>query len=68
MDTLTLDVRDLPDEKIQELQRLIERWKHEATPAIEPAPVTKRKVLPSEFVPFKTKLTGPLTRALAYAE
>ena len=36
MDTLTPDVRDLPDEKIEELRRLVERWKHETTPAISP--------------------------------
>ena len=66
METLTLDVRDLPDEKIQQLQRLVARWKHEAKPAIEPAPLKKRKVAPSEFTPSLTKFKAPLTRALAY--
>ena len=66
MDTLTLDVRDLPDEKIQQLRRLVERWKHETKPAIESAPIKKRKVEPSEFTPGLTKFKAPLTRALAY--
>lgn len=66
MDTLTLDVRDLPDEKIQQLRRLVESWKHEAGPAVEPAPIKKRKVDPSEFTPGLTKFKAPLTRALAY--
>jgi hypothetical protein len=68
MDTLIIDVRGLPDEKIQELARKIEQWKRETRPAIDPAPIKKRKVFPSEFVPHKTKLKGPLTRALAYEE
>ena len=68
MDTLTLDVRDLPDEKIQQLRSLVERWKHEATPVVEPVPIKKRKVDPSEFTPGLTKFKAPLTRALAYEQ
>ena len=68
MDTLTLDVRNLSDEKIQQLRRLVESWKQEAKPAIEPAPIKKRKVDPSEFTPSLSKFKAPLTRALAYEE
>ncbi len=67
MDTLTLDVRNLPDEKIQQLRRLVESWKQEK-PAEGPAPIKKRKVDPSEFTPGLTKFKAPLTRALAYEE
>ena len=68
METLTLDVRDLPDEKIQQLQRLVESWKQEAKPGIEPALIKKRKVDPSEFIPGLTKFGAPLARTLAYEE
>lgn len=63
MDTITLDVHDLPDEKVRELQRMVERWKREASGA---EPPTKRRVDPSEFVPRDSKLKAPYTRALAY--
>ena len=66
MDTLTVDVRGLPDEKIRQLQQLVEDWKHEEKSQIEPVAIKKRKVDPSEFTPSLTKLKGPLTRALAY--
>ena len=66
MDTLTVDVQGLPDEKIQELERKIERWKQEVQPATEPAPIKKRKVDPSEFIVRDSKLKAPYTRALAY--
>lgn len=69
MDTLTLDVRNLPDEKIRELQRLAARWKREADGApVARVPVAKRKVRPDEFAPGLTKFKAPLTRALAYEE
>ena len=68
MDTLTLDVRHLPDEKIQQLRRLVESWKQEAGPGIELAPSRKRRVHPSEFAPGLTKFKVPLARALAYEE
>ena len=67
MDTLTLDVRDLSDEKIQQLRQLVESWKQEK-PVIEPALIKKRKVDPSEFTPSLSKFKAPLTRALAYEE
>ena len=67
MDTLTLDVRDLPDEKIQQLRQLVESWKQEK-PAIEPSLIKKRKVDPSEFTPGLTKFKALLIRALAYEE
>ena len=67
MDTLTLDVRNLPDEKIQQLRRLVESWKQEKT-SIELALIKKRKVDPSEFTPGLSKFKAPLTRALAYEE
>ena len=67
MDTLTLDVRDLSDEKIQQLRRLVESWKQEKT-SIELALIKKRKVDPSEFTPGLSKFKAPLTRALAYEE
>ena len=68
MDTLTIDVRDLPDEKVRELQQKIERWKQEESTTPEPGGIKKRKVDPSEFVPGLTKFKVPLTRALAYKE
>jgi hypothetical protein len=36
--------------------------------AFRTALIAKRHVEPSEFVPHKTKLKGPLTRLLAYEE
>ena len=68
MDTLTLDLRVLPDERVQQLRRLVKSWKQEATPAIKPALIKRRKVDPSEFTPGLTKFKSPLTRALAYEE
>ena len=65
METLTLDVRDLPDEKIQQLRQLVERWKQEK-PAIEPSLIKKRTVDPSEFIVRDSKLKAPYSRALAY--
>ena len=67
MDTLTVDVRGLPKNKVHELERLIERWKQEHLTG-EPVPIRKRRVDPAEFVPRKTKVKGRLTRALAYEE
>ena len=64
MDTLTLDVRDLPDEKIEQLRSMVERWKNEATPSAGPA--AKRTVHPSDFIVRDSKLKAPYTRALAY--
>jgi len=66
MDTLTLDVRDLPDGKIQQLQRLVESWKQEIKAGIQTAPIKKRKVDPSEFIVRDSKLKAPYSRALAY--
>ena len=68
MDTLTVDVRGLPDEKVRHLEQLIEEWKQEERLEIKPVTVKKRKVDPSEFASYKTKLTGPLTRELAYEQ
>lgn len=65
MDTLTLDVRDLPDDKVRELQRLVERWRREAAGA-EQGAIRKRRVDPAEFVPRDSKLKAPYSRALAY--
>ena len=66
MDTLTLDVRGLPDERVRQLQQLVDIWKRKERPDPGPVGTAKRKVDPSEFRSFKTRLTGPLTRALAY--
>ena len=66
MDTLTIDVRGLPDDRVHELEQLIEKWKQGGWAGIKPAATKRRKVDPSEFPSFRTKLTGPLTRALAY--
>ena len=68
MDTLTVDVRGIPDERIRQLERIIEQWKKEEQPIIKPMAIKKRKVHPSEFPSYKTKLTGPLTRELAYEQ
>ncbi len=68
MDMLTVDVRGLPDETIQELERKINHWKQEAQLAGGQQPIKKRKVDPSEFTPHLTKFKAPLTRALAYEE
>ena len=65
METLTLDVRDLPDEKIQQLRQLVERWKQEK-PAEGPSLIKKRTVDPSEFIVRDSKLKAPYSRALAY--
>ena len=65
MDTLTLDVRNLPDEKIQQLRQLVESWKQEK-PATEPSLIKKRTVDPSEFIVRDSKLKAPYSRALAY--
>ena len=68
METLKVDVRGFPDEKIRELERFIQRWKQEARIAVAPAPIRKRRVDPSEFIPHLTRFKAPLTRALAYEE
>ena len=66
MDSLKIDVRGYPDEKIRELEQLVERWKQEAQAVGQAKSMVKRRVEPAEFVPRKTRLKGPLTRALAY--
>ena len=67
METLTLDVRGIPDEKVHYLQQLIERWKRESQPADAPPKIVKRKVDPSEFIVKKSHIIGgELTRAMAY--
>lgn len=66
MDTLTLDVKNLPEEKIRELRRLVEHWKREAAGAA-PA-IGKRQVDPSEFAARDSKLKAPYNRALAYED
>ena len=66
MDTLTVDVRGLPDETIQELEQKINHWKQGAQLAGGLQPIKKRRVDPSEFVPRNSKLKAPYSRALAY--
>ena len=68
MDTLMVDVRGFPSEKISQLQRIIDRWKQEEEAGDQEEQIEKRWVDPSEFVPRKTKLKGKLTRALAYED
>jgi len=66
MDTLTVDVRGLPDEIIQELEKKIDCWKQQARLPGNLQPPEKRRVDPSEFVPRNSKLKAPYSRALAY--
>ena len=66
MDTLTIDVRGLPSEKIQEIKQKIELWKQENQLASVSTPIKKRKVGPSDFIVRDSKLKAPLARALAY--
>ena len=68
MDTLTVDVRGIPDEKIRQLQRMIETWRQEEKAKDQTELIEKRWVDPSEFVPRNSKLKAPYSRALAYEE
>jgi len=69
MDTLKVDVRGIPDEKIGELERLIERWRQEARITDEPVSIKRRKVDPSEFIVKESDVIGgEVTRAMAYDE
>ena len=64
-----LDVRGLPEEKVQHLQQLIERWRQQkqAEDALEP--IKKRKVDPSEFIVKESHIIGgKMTRAMAYED
>ena len=65
---LEVDIRGLPDEKVRELQQVIDRWKREEQSADRSRTIISRKVDPSEFTPRLTKFKAPLTRALAYDE
>ena len=64
----TLDVRGLPEEKVQYLQELIERWKQQEQTTDAPTPIKKRKVDPSEFIVRHSNIKGELTRAMAYED
>ena len=67
MDTLKVDVRGFPDEKVCELERLIERWKQAAQATDGPQPIIKRNVDPAEFIVRDSDVIGgEVTRAMAY--
>jgi hypothetical protein len=60
METLTLDVRGIPDEKVHYLQQLVERWKEQA----------KQKKKSGRVIEFATHdsdvIGGEFKRANAY--
>ena len=45
MDTLKIDVRGLPDEKVRELERLIEQWKHRSHTEVPKLTAREQQVL-----------------------
>ncbi len=68
LETLTVDVRGLPDEKIRELELLIEQWKQADLVA-----ATGQKTDDSKaeqeivFATHNSKVNGPITRDEIYA-
>ena len=68
MDTVdTLDIKGLPQEKVNYLQQLIERWKEQAKARTENQPGDEDDVKPSDFIVKHSNVKGGrVTRAMAY--
>ena len=67
----TLDVRGLPEDRIEYLKHLITLWKDQETkaPSLTVPTTVKRNVHPSEFLVVKSHVIGDeVTRAMAYDE
>ena len=67
MDKLTIDVQGLPDEKVRELQQMIERWKQQANEIPQPKTQEERTSDAIVFATHNSKVNGPLTRDDIYA-
>ena len=67
MDTLTVDVRNLPDEKVRELEQLIEFWKKAAQATKETTqPTGNTDAKEVTFTTQKSRVIGALTRHEIY--
>jgi len=68
----TLDIRGLPEERVEYLKSLTKLWKKDETKEQEqktPKPIVKRKVRPEEFIVKKSRIIeGKMTRAMAYED
>jgi len=64
MDTVdALDVKGLPQEKVNYLQKLIEQWRQEVTEVKAEGNDLDKDIV---FTPHKSKVIGPLTRQEIY--
>ncbi len=68
MDTVdALDVKGLPQEKVNYLQQLIERWKEQTKARPEEQREDEDDVKPSDFIVKHSNVKGGIvTRAMAY--
>ncbi len=69
MDTLTIDVRGLPDEKVRELEQMVELWMQREQPRddqTEISPVNHDVNKRIQFSTHKSHIIGKVTRAAAY--
>ena len=68
----TLDIRGLPEERVEYLKNLIELWKKDETKEQDqktPKSIVKRKVRPEELIVRKSHIIGgKITRAMAYED
>jgi len=68
----TLDIRGLPEERVEYLKSLIELWKKDETEEQDqktPKSIVKRKVRPEEFIVKKSHIIGGnMTRAMVYED
>ena len=60
----TLDVRDIPDEKVRYLEQLIELWKGQSKAHQQEGD----DVNPSDFIVRDSQIQGGLIRAMAYED
>lgn len=68
METLTLDVRGVPEEKINYLQQLVELFKGQAKACPEDQQGGEDDVKPSDFIVRDSMIEGGVTRAMAYED
>ncbi len=67
METLTLDVQGVSEEKINYLQQLVELWKGQAKTRPEEQG-DEDDVKPSDFIVRDSMIEGGVTRAMAYED
>ena len=68
METLTLNVQGVPEEKINYLRQLVELWKGQAKARPEKQQGDEDDVKPSDFIVRDSMIEGGVTRAMAYED